>query len=210
MHESSLVSTLPSAVLATSTRRWKVAYWTSQIVSPPVVAVIAIAICALAARTHTGWMWALLYTVCTVLIPSAYVVYQVKRGTITDFHMERREERIRPLLLTLACAGLAWWVLWAWDTPRPLRLFAAVNGLQTLLFLLLTMRWKVSMHTAAISGFSVLLVNFFGLSALSLSISVPVVAWSRVHMRRHTIGQTIGGVLLGVSTVAAFTMSGMY
>ncbi|MCB9160723.1 MAG: hypothetical protein H6644_12890 [Caldilineaceae bacterium] len=196
----------------TSTRRWKLAYWTSQILSPPVVGIVAIGLCALAAHTHTGWLWALAYTLFAVIVPSAYVVYQVKRGTISDFHMERREERIRPLILTLACAIAAWWVLWLWDSPRPLRLFAAANWLQTLLFLLLTTRWKVSMHTAAISGFSVLAAAFMGagLVTLSASVCVPVVAWSRVHMRRHTLGQTLGGIVLGVGTVTAMLMAGLY
>lgn len=195
-----------------STKRWRFAWWTSQIVSPPVVAVMAIVLCALAARTQTGRFWALAYTFCAVVIPTAYVVYQVKRGTISDFHMERREERIRPLVVTLACAAMGWWVLWQWDTPRPLRLFAAANGWQTLLFLVLTMRWKVSMHTAAISGFSVLAVTFLGAGVLTLGASacVPVVAWSRVHMRRHTLGQVLGGIALGVGTVTAILMTGAY
>lgn len=196
----------------TSTKRWKFAYWTSQIVSPPLVGLVAIVVCALAARTQTSWHWALAYTLCAVVVPTAYIVYQVKQGAISDFHMERREERIRPLLVTLACTAMGWWILWQWDTPRPLRLFAAANGWQTLLFLMLTMRWKVSMHTAAISGFSVLAATFLGAGALTLGASacVPVVAWSRVHMRRHTLGQTLGGIVLGVGTVTAMLMTGAY
>jgi membrane-associated phospholipid phosphatase len=193
--------TTPAGAAVQQPLRWHIAYWTSQIVSPPVVGILTVLLCAAVSRGRATWWWTSAYILFTVMIPTLYIIVQTKRGVISDFHLERREERIRPLLLTLACAIFALLLFWAWDSPQPFLLLAGVNAIQILLFFLLTLYWKVSMHTAAISIFSVLALSFLGTAALSLTIFVPLVAWSRVRLRRHTVAQTIGGVVLGVSAV---------
>jgi membrane-associated phospholipid phosphatase len=63
--------------------------------------------------------------------------------------------------------------------------------------LLVTLWWKLSVHTAAASGTVAILALTFG-SALALTVpAVALVAWSRVRLGDHTPAQTLAGAALG-------------
>ena len=189
---------------------WQTAHWISQIVSPPVVGLLTIVLCAAVAARTDAWSWAGWYTLLTVILPTGYVVWLVKRGVVSDFHLPNRQDRFWPLLVTLGCTLSAWVIMVRWQAPKTLNLLAGINGVQTILFFLITLRWKVSLHTAAITGLFVLMVTWLGTAAAGVGICVPVVAWSRVYLGRHTLAQVMGGIALGGGVVLALLgMTGM-
>ncbi len=49
----------------------------------------------------------------------------------------------------------------------------------------------------------VLSLWFLGAAAGRLALLVPVLAWSRVHLGRHTVGQTLAGMGVGGGVVGA-------
>jgi hypothetical protein len=57
--------------------------------------------------------------------------------------------------------------------------------------------WKISMHMAGVGGFSTALVFVFGTPALWAFLSLLLVAWARLHRRKHDIPQLIAGALAG-------------
>jgi hypothetical protein len=179
----------------------RIAYWVSQIGSPPLTGAAAALLIGYVLATGAAWQWAGFYMVATILLPCAYIIWLVRRGQITDFHLPLREERIRPLLFSLVTALVAWGILHRTTVPAPLKLLATVNSLQALLFFLITLRWKISLHCAAAAILSQLALTFFGVGALPLLMSVPLIAWSRVHLRRHTLAQTVAGACLGSAIV---------
>ena len=58
--------------------------------------------------------------------------------------------------------------------------------------------WKISLHMAGVGGFSTALVFVFGAPALFAFISLPLVAWARLHRRKHTIMQLVAGAFAGI------------
>jgi len=176
-----------------------VAYWVSQIGSPPLTGAATVLLVSYALATTIAWQWASFYLLATILLPCLYIIWLVRNGHVSDFHLPIREERIRPLIFSLATALAAWAVLHQAAAPEPLRMLAGVNGVQAIIFFLITLRWKISLHTAAAAVMAQLALAFLGSVALPLTMSVPLIAWSRVHLRRHTIAQTIGGACLGVA-----------
>lgn len=176
-----------------------VAYWVSQIGSPPLTGAAAVVLVSYALATNGAWGWAGFYLLATILLPCLYIIWLVRAGLVSDFHLPIREERTRPLIFSLATALLAWGILHQAAAPAPLRMLAGVNGVQAIIFFLITLRWKISLHTAAAAVMAQLALAFLGVSALPLTMSVPLIAWSRVHLRRHTVAQTIGGACLGVA-----------
>jgi membrane-associated phospholipid phosphatase len=77
-------------------------------------------------------------------------------------------------------------------------MLATVNGVQTALFLVITLQWKISLHCTAATILSELAFALLGPSAIPFTMSIPLIAWSRVYLDRHTVSQTIAGVLLGI------------
>jgi membrane-associated phospholipid phosphatase len=63
--------------------------------------------------------------------------------------------------------------------------------------MLVTLWWKLSLHTAAASGTVAILVLTLGpLLILALPV-VALVAWSRIRLGDHTPAQTLAGAALG-------------
>jgi len=183
---------------ATPTRLGQVAYWISQIGSPPLTGAGTALLIGFVLATRPAWVWVLFYITLTILIPCAYIIWLVYAGKAVDFHLPKREQRIRPLLLSLLTGMVTWLVLYREDAPALLQMLAAINGVQMALFLMITFYWKISLHCTAATILSALAVALFGASAVPFTMSVPLIAWSRVYLRRHTLSQTLAGVGLGV------------
>jgi membrane-associated phospholipid phosphatase len=62
---------------------------------------------------------------------------------------------------------------------------------------LITHWWKISVHTAVAAGTVVVLSLVFGPWLLFLWAVVALIAWSRVELRDHTVGQVLGGMPFG-------------
>jgi membrane-associated phospholipid phosphatase len=63
------------------------------------------------------------------------------------------------------------------------------------------MWWKISAHSAATASFTILLGGLFGASLLPYLLGVPLMVWSRVRLKRHTLTQTLAGTLLGTLVI---------
>ena len=187
---------------AISAAAWdeRLAFWISQIGSPPLTttACIALGVLSLPASRST-WYWMGVYLVLVVLMPLLYLVWLLKKGLITDIHLKVREQRTRPLLVTVAAAFMAWGILHFGAAPRLLVALAAAMCLQTVIFLAITLRWKISFHSASAAGMAVMAWLAIGSLSIWFALSVPIIAWARVRLQRHTASQTLVGATLGGS-----------
>lgn len=191
--------TSASTVLQPRSKQERVASWVSNIAAPPVLAVIGVMLVARQTAEQGAWEWALFFAAFAVALPLLYVVWEVHRGNISDVHVPDRAQRTRPYLVALA-ASLAVWVIFAWwPAPPMFRMLALANGLQALIFFFITLRWKISLHSAAAGGLTVLGLTALSSSGLWIALSVPLIAWARVRLHRHTLAQTIGGAVLGAA-----------
>jgi len=167
----------------------------SQIGSPPVLSVLALT--SVAALLADGRAWALsgLFVALAVLLPLSYLIWLLRRGQVGDLDVQRREQRIRPMLFTLACGGLGWIVLALAAAPRPLLALAAALWLQMAAAFAITLRWKISVHCSAAATVATV-IGFIAGTPLLLA-GVPLIAWSRLKLNRHTPAQTLAGSVLG-------------
>jgi membrane-associated phospholipid phosphatase len=147
-------------------------------------------------------MWAGTYVSLAILIPLLYLVCLVQQGIVTDLDVQLREQRMRPLIFTMVFNGLAWGVLVLGAAPAQLVLLAGALWVQTVVIFVITLRWKISVHCAAAASLGTLVWSLIG-TPWPLLIGVPIVAWSRVRLRRHTPAQTVAGALLGIAIFAA-------
>jgi membrane-associated phospholipid phosphatase len=132
------------------------------------------------------------------LAPLLYLVWLVRRGLVTDLDVQLRQQRIKPMIFTIVCAGLAWLVLVLGAAPQPMVVLAGALWVQAVVTLAITLRWKVSVHCTAAAGTATVVWFLMGMP-LPLLVGVPLIAWSRVRLRRHTLAQTIAGTLLGLA-----------
>lgn len=187
--------------------RWEylLAKLISGVFSPPLM--VTAGLLFLAQQLGEGAVvWTIFQIVTGILIPVVYIVIQVQRGAITDFHMKVREQRILPMILSLLCAGASWIVMKVGHAPFALLAFGGIVILQSAFMLLVTLKWKISGHSMTIAGMAVFLFGVLGVAAAPLLLSIPLVAWARVRLNRHDRLQTLAGAFAGMT----FTALGLY
>ena len=77
-------------------------------------------------------------------------------------------------------------------------IFGTVGVLQMALIFFITLKWKISGHSTAVSGFSVFMVALFGQAATPILLTIPLVAWARLRLHRHELMQTVAGTIAGI------------
>lgn len=191
------------------TWHYRLAEWISRLFSPPLIAAVGLMVIFLTQPNRSSAGWAFLTLTLIILAPALFLVYLHRSGEITDLDVYIRQQRIRPYLLSIGCSAFTFALLYIARAPLPLQIFAAAALLETGGLFLVNLKWKISAHTAAIAGFSTLGLLLGGMAALPLFMAIPLVAWSRVHLKRHTLYQTIAGSLWGmVSFTLAFYLLG--
>jgi hypothetical protein len=176
--------------------------WLARLVSivgsPPVVALLGIALIAGLTHDASTWLWAVGYLLLVLPAPLLYVSWKVRRGEISDIDMFVREQRIKPYLITLASSALALAAIYLGQAPRLLFILAAAIGLLILALFVVTLWWKISVHCAAAALLVALTIGLVGPGAGLAVLGIPLVVWSRLHLHRHTFMQTLLGSGLGV------------
>jgi membrane-associated phospholipid phosphatase len=144
-----------------------------------------------------GLGWGLLAATFCGLMPYGIVIAGVHRQRWSDRHLRVRQQRRTSFLVAIASvlAGLA--LLLALDAPR--QLVALVVAMLTVLAatMLVTLWWKVSVHTAAASGTVAILVVTFGPPLLLALPAIALVAWSRIRLGDHNPAETLVGAAVG-------------
>lgn len=145
----------------------------------------------------TGLAWGLLAALFCGGIPFAIILFGVKRGAWTDKHIKVRSQRAVPLAATMASVLVGILTLVLFDAPR--EIFALVIAMLVGLAatMVVTVWWKVSVHTTVASGVVTIMTLAFGTYLAPLGLGIVAIGWSRVQLRDHTIAQTIAGALLG-------------
>jgi hypothetical protein len=172
--------------------RWISILFDSSILSLPIFLAFGYA----SSRTP-GLLWAALTLLIVTGIPLAYLRMGIQRGWVSDMELSRREERPRFILVSLSSDVLALLVLRLFGGPHLLTLIVLTYFCLAIVMFSISSFWKISMHMAGVGGFSTALVFVFGAPALWAFLSLPLVAWARLHRRKHDIPQLIAGALAG-------------
>jgi membrane-associated phospholipid phosphatase len=180
--------------------------------TPPAILAISLEV---SPSLPAGFKWWGLYTVFSTVIPIADLTWRRKTGRISDWHISRREERIVPLCFGLGYAAMGTLAMYGLDAPVEL-LAAMVTGFATgLVALLITLGWKISLHTMGNALLATLLILVFSqtwYSPLNLLLALTVITTgvSRRYLKKHTTPQIIlgaaVGVALGTATFWAFNL----
>lgn len=185
---------MPSLVL-----RRRLARIVTEVFAPTPMAMVALALVAwqTAQTPAQAVAWTAIGVVFAPLLPFLHLLRQVRRGVVTDHHVGRREQRPRVLLIALgsALAGLALFGLLSAPPGLIALLTAGTSALGAAL--LITLRWKISIHVGVVAGIATVSAILVSPLALLLVMLVPVVAWARVETDAHTPAQVVAGGLIG-------------
>lgn len=189
--DNSILPSLPS------TRSVKIARWISRLSNPSILAVIECILVGFLIGTLAGWLWVLCVISLTTALPVLYIASLAKRGRITDFDVFIRRQRNKPYIFIGICSAVTLAIIILFRAPWILILLCITALIQTLIMFLINRFWKISAHTATSASFSIVTWQLLGPVGLCAFIIVPIIAWSRVKLNRHTLAQVIIGAFTG-------------
>lgn len=129
-------------------------------------------------------------------------IYFLKSGNVSNWDISDRKQRPKVLLLIIIYNMVLVLATWQFKLYQALP-FLIFFMFSLLLASLITLFWKVSFHT-----FSITLCMFFMLftykriELIWLVLLPPIIAWTRIILKKHTNAQAIGGILLAILTVS--------
>jgi len=136
-------------------------------------------------------------------IPLLIIYLLSKRGFVSDLFVTHREERAKPFVGAVASyvvGSLALWLLRAPKIVTALMLCYAVN---TVIMMLITRRWKISVHASGIAGPTTVLIRGLGAWAIIFFAFLVPVGWARLRLRAHTPTQFLAGALVTIAATWA-------
>ena len=176
------------------------ASYISIVFSPILVVVYGVIIAAPFLNVSSPLLWSILFILLFAVPPTLFVYNLLRKGLIQDFHMSVRKERVKPLFVIIFSTLFGISIFYLLDGPKLLIILSICCLLSIILMFVITLFWKISGHSVAAGGLCVLILSLLSESAVLFTILVPVVAWSRVKLSRHTVSQTVVGVILGILT----------
>jgi membrane-associated phospholipid phosphatase len=186
-------------------RKWvmsKNARLVSEVFNPlinPIMTFLILALGDQEQRTQNIFLnWIVAITFASGLI-FLYIAYLKQKRAIDSTELIIREQRISPLTFAVLSYALGFGVLTMLNAPWLMRGLMFCYATNTMVVLMITRRWKISIHTTGIAGPLVALTYQFGWMLLPLYILIPIVGLARVKMHRHTHLQVVAGGILGVA-----------
>lgn len=118
-----------------------------------------------------------------------------RSGAWSTVDASRRQERPLLYLVALVLAGAYWW----WIGGRSSAMSTGVLAATAMLCVAgLANRWiKLSLHMACLVFAGMVLLELWRPLGIVLLACVPLLAWSRLRLARHTWAEVIGGSALG-------------
>lgn len=184
----------------------------SNIVSPPVMfAVLGLALALHVLAPGPALLWAAVYGFYVSLTPILFVLYLLRTGRIVELHMSDTRERHLPYLVAALGSLLVIALLLLFNGPELLVCLSLFNLVTIFAVGIVNTRWLISFHAAAAMAMDIIVALVFGpLAAVALAPLVGLIVAVRLYLRRHTLGQLIGGLFLGASSVLLLRQLGCF
>ena len=154
------------------------------------------------ATPQDSLQWLGIVVLFVTLLPALSIAVMVRFAKVSDLHLKNREERFLPLCCTLVSMIVGTFLLHQLGAAREIVWAGIVYITNSIVFFAITLLWKISFHSSVATGCVTVLVMLVNPQFGWLFLLIPLIAWARVHRKRHTPLQTVVGAVLAVGNTA--------
>lgn len=146
------------------------------------------------------------------ILPIAAVLTWSKRNVGVDTDLSKKEDRIYPLIIGITSYLIGTIVLYIFHAPALVTILMLCYSINTLTVFFINFFWKISIHSMGVAGPTTALTFAFGPVGSLLGLFIPLVMWSRVYLKKHTMSQVIMGATLGfiLTTIEIYALLPYY
>lgn len=181
----------------------KIAKTISTFTNPPIICIPLFFIICLVLSFENGVfnfskfiVLELISIVFASVLPMAIILYWAKKLN-TDSDISNREDRYTPLIVGIVCYFIGFLISLILNLDNFLTVLLLCYSINTGVVLLITSKWKISVHTTGLSGPVGALILLLGPVGALFGILYPLLIWSRVILNKHTLAQAICGGVQG-------------
>lgn len=132
-----------------------------------------------------------------VIPPALLLFWAVKTKRVTNWDVSDRKQRVRVLSIFVLFLIFDYFFIQYIGTPLMKQVFIFLL-FSFLGFFLITFVWKISGHMMTATLTLALLVRWLGSGVLPLLLILFPLGWSRIVLKRHTLGEVIGGAVYAI------------
>jgi membrane-associated phospholipid phosphatase len=176
--------------------------WCSYLLEPENWLIVTVVLVGGHADGLAGAGWGLLAALFAAVLPAVFISHGVRRGRWADRNVGARRPRLIVLGFITASVAAGLTLLIVLGAPRLLTGYLAFMLASVALLALVTLVWKISIHSAVASGSVAILAFSYGPLVLSGYALVALLGWARVAMGDHTVAQVLAGAVLGAASAA--------
>lgn len=140
--------------------------------------------------------WSIVSFVFSIVM-ALFVFYGILRGFFSDYDISNKEERGKMFLFAGILSILYLILTFVLNGPKVL--IMTLGGLILGIFIanLINYKIKASVHLAVFAAFSLILGILYGGIFWVILLLTPIIAWSRIKLKKHVLKETVVGVVLG-------------
>lgn len=181
----------------------KIAKIISTITNPPIITIPLFLIICLKLSFENGVFdvskfvaLELVSIVFASILPMVIILFWAKKLN-TDNDISNRQDRFMPLIVGIVSYFIGFLISLLLNLDYFLTLLLLCYAVNTGIVLLITTKWKISVHTTGLSGPVAALILLLGPLGAIFGVLYPLVIWSRVLLKKHTLAQAICGAVQG-------------
>ena len=181
----------------------KVAKAISAVTNPPIICIpLFLIICTVLSFENGTFniskfaVLEIISLIFTSALPLAIILLWAKRIG-TDRDISNRSDRYMPLIIGIISYLIGFMICIIFNLDHFLTALLLCYATNTGVVLLFTIKWKISVHTTALSGPVAALILLLGPLGAIFGVIYPVLIWSRVLLKKHTLAQAISGGVQG-------------
>jgi hypothetical protein len=189
----------------------KLAKLISDVINPFVVTFAVVVLLAFETAAPAAALKWLAIAIGLSVVPVFITVWiLVKLGRLDGLFANNRRQRLNLYWAVIFWSVVASVVLHLLGAPV-LLLATFVAGLSAIVvFMGINQLWKISLHTAFITGAVVIFILIYGAWAALSAVLVPAVAWARIKQKNHSPAQAVCGMALAaVIVLVVFYLFGL-
>ncbi len=164
----------------------------SRVFEPQMVLFFISVTAGIRSRLVDAWVYFALVSALFLLV-LWYRLKMVKSGKV-NWDVSERTNRIRPLLILILILVVVGWLIGKFNNSLLSETFFLFLS-WTIGFWLITLFYKISGHVGILTLVCGLLIRWFGKGFWPIYLTIPLLAWSRVKLKAHTVGQVTAGFL---------------
>lgn len=155
----------------------------------------------------------IIIVVNTIILPLSLVPLYLNQKVIKSIHMETPHERIIPLMMNTIFYYLGFYLLNRLQVPSLIRMFLLASASVVFVTLLVSLKWKISIHMIGIGGLlgAIIIISWHqGLDMkavwLGLILCTGLTGFARLELNKHTPAQVYSGFLTGLLVAGSVLM----